>query len=145
MSEQIDSEAVQRCANANIRRTNRMITQFYDAILAPSGLNGSQFGLLATLREAAPITINNLAELIDMDRTTLTRNLDVLMKRHLILSRPGDDRRMRLVFVSQEGDQALQLTWPLWQEAQTSIEQAFGRERFEALLKELAAIRAVVR
>lgn len=145
MSEQIDIGAVLRCANANIRRTNRVITQFYDAILAPSGLNGSQFGLLATLSEAAPITINNLAELMGMDRTTLTRNLDVLMKRRLILSQPGDDRRMRLVCVSPEGDQAFQLAWPLWQEAQTSIEQAFGRERFDALLEELAAIRALVR
>ncbi len=144
MSDQIDSRVVQRCANANIRRTNRIITQFYDQILAPGGLNGTQFGLLVTLSEVAPITINGLAEKMGVDRTTLTRNLDVLMKRHLILSRTGEDRRMRLVFVSQEGDQAIQRAWPLWQEAQERIESAFGRERFDALLAELAAVRALV-
>jgi DNA-binding MarR family transcriptional regulator len=144
MNDQIDTSAVRRCACANIRRTDRVVTQFYDEILAPSGLYAPQFALLATLAEVAPITIKRLAKIMVMDRTTLTRNLGLLIKQHLVHSEEGEDRRMRLVQLSQEGEQALRRAWPLWQEAQARIERALGRERLEALLTELSAVRALV-
>ncbi len=143
MSDQIDTSAARRCACANIRRTDRVITQFYDEMLAPSGLNAPQFGLLATLAEAAPVTIHRLAQIMDIERTTLTRNLEVLAKQHLVRNEEGEDRRMRLVQLSQEGEQALKRAWPLWQEAQARIEHALGRERLDALLTELSTVRAL--
>ncbi|HET8851758.1 MAG TPA: MarR family transcriptional regulator [Ktedonobacteraceae bacterium] len=140
MSDQFTTSEARRCACATIRRTDRVLTQFYDEILAPSGLYITQFTTLATLAEAAPITINQLAELLVMDRTTLTRNLELLTKQHLVRIEEGQDRRMRLVFLTQEGEQALKRAWPLWQEAQARIERALGRERFEGLLTELSAV-----
>jgi len=145
MSDKIHTSAARRCACANIRRTDRVITQFYDEMLAPSGLNAPQFGLLATLAEAAPITIHRLAQIMDIDRTTLTRNLEVLAKQHLVRNEEGEDRRMRLVQLSQEGEQALRRAWPLWQAAQAHIERALGPERLNALLTELSTVRELVR
>lgn len=142
MSDQFTTSEARRCACATIRRTDRVITQFYDEMLAPSGLYVTQFTTLATLAEAAPITINRLAELLVMDRTTLTRNLELLTKQHLVRIEEGQDRRMRLVFLTQEGEQALRRAWPLWQEAQARIERALGRERFEGLLTDLSAVLA---
>ena len=143
MSDKIESSAVRCCACANIRRTDRVVTGFYDEILAPSGLYTTQLTLLATLAEAAPITINRLAEIMEMDRTTLTRNLELLIKRHLVRSEEGEDRRTRQVGLTKEGEQALGRAWPLWQEAQARIEQALGRERFDGLLAELSAVRTL--
>jgi DNA-binding MarR family transcriptional regulator len=145
MSDQIDSSAVRRCVGGNIRRTDRVVTQFYEEILAPSGLSVPQFGLLAILAEVAPITIHRLAEYMDIDRTTLTRNLKLLIKQRLVGSEEGEDRRMRMMILTQEGEQALRRAWPLWQEAQARIECGLGRERFDALLKELSAVRALTR
>lgn len=144
MSDQITISEVQRCACATVRRTDRVITQFYDEIMAPSGLYVTQFTLLATLSQAAPVTINHLAEIMDMDRTTLSRNLEVLAKQHMVRIEEGEDRRTRLVQLTQEGEQALRRAWPLWQEAQARIEHALGRERFDGLLNELSAVRAAV-
>jgi DNA-binding MarR family transcriptional regulator len=142
MSDQFTTREARRCACASIRRTDRVLTQFYDEILAPSGLYITQFTTLATLAEAAPISINHLAELLVMDRTTLTRNLELLTKQHLVRIEEGQDRRMRLVLLTQEGEQALRRAWPLWQEAQARIERALGRERFEGLLTDLSAVLA---
>ena len=89
MSDQIDTSAYQRCICANIRRTDRAVTQFYDEMLAPSKLYASQFGLLTILAEVAPITINRLAEIMAVDRTTLTRNLEPLIKQDLVRSEEG--------------------------------------------------------
>jgi len=142
MSDQFTSREARRCACATIRRTDRVLTQFYDEILAPSGLYVTQFTTLATLAEAAPVTINRLAELLVMDRTTLSRNLELLARQRLVRIEEGQDRRIRLVFLTQEGEQALRRAWPLWQEAQARIERALGLERFEGLLTDLSAVLA---
>jgi DNA-binding MarR family transcriptional regulator len=145
MNDPIELRAIRQSAGGNIRLTDRVVTQFYDQIMAPSGLSGPQFGLLASLAAAAPITINGLAEMMTMDRTTLTRNLDVLVKQRLVRSEQGTDRRTRLVSVTPAGDQALQRAWPLWREAEARIERALGPDRVAALLAELAAVRVAVR
>ena len=145
MSDQINISEVRRCACATVRRTDRVLTQFYDEILAPSGLYITQFTLLATLSQAAPVTINRLAEIMDMDRTTLSRNLEVLAKQHMVRIEEGEDRRTRQVHLTQEGEQALRRALPLWQEAQARIEHALGRERFDGLLTDLSAARAAAR
>ena len=145
MSDQINISEVQRCACATVRRTDRVLTQFYDEILAPSGLYITQFTLLATLSQAAPVTINRLAEIMDMDRTTLSRNLEVLVKQHMVRIEEGEDRRTHQVHLTQEGEQALRRALPLWQEAQVRIEHALGQERFDGLLTELSAVRAAAR
>src|SRR5712691_9492548 len=102
MSNQRDTSAALCCICFNIRRTDRVLTQFYDEMLAPSGLSAPQFGLLATIVQVAPVTINHLAEIMNMDRTTLTRNLDLLVKQHLVQNEEGEDRRMRLVLLTEE-------------------------------------------
>ncbi len=140
MNHQTGTSAARRCICANIRRTDRAITQFYDAVLGPSGLSAPQFGLLSILAEVAPITINHFAESMAMDRTTLTRNLELLTEQHLIRSEPGVDRRMRLLLLTEDGEQALAQAWPLWQKAQDRIERTLGPTRFDALLAELSSV-----
>jgi DNA-binding MarR family transcriptional regulator len=143
MSDQKDTSAALRCIGFNVRRTDRVLTQFYDEMLAPSGLSAPQFGLLATIAQAEPVPINQLAEAMNMDRTTLTRNLDLLVKQGLIQNGEGEDRRVRLVLLTGEGQQVLERAWPLWEEAQAHFERALGRERFDALLNELATVRSL--
>lgn len=145
MNDLRDTSAALRCICFNVRRTDRVLTQFYDEVLAPSGLSAPQFGLLSTIAQVAPVTINHLAEMMNMDRTTLTRNLDLLVKQGLVQNEEGEDRRMRLVLLTEEGEQALERAWPLWEEAQARIERALGGERFDALLNELATVRSLAR
>lgn len=136
----MDTLSVRDCVCAQIRRVDRAITQFYDEALAPSGLRITQFTLLATLSEAGPTNVNRLAELLDMDRTTLTRNLEPLTRQGYVRSEEGEDRRVRLVLLTTEGAAALARALPCWRVAQAHIMQGLGMERFQALLKELSAV-----
>jgi len=122
-----------------------MITRLYDEILAPSGISAAQFDLLATLVEIAPATIHYIADAMAIDRTTLTRNLALLTKKHLVRCEEGKDRRVRLVFLTQEGMQVFNDAWPLWNQAQTRVEQALGRERMDSLIVELATVTELIR
>src|SRR5580704_4408110 len=81
------------CACANLRRADRVVTQFYDAVLRPSGLRVTQFTLLQALHHAPEISQKQLAELLAIDSTTLTRTLAHLRRKGWIRSGPGEDRR----------------------------------------------------
>jgi DNA-binding MarR family transcriptional regulator len=137
---EIDTMSVRNCACAQIRRMDRAITQFYDQALASSGLHITQFTLLATLSEAGPVNVNRLAELLSMDRTTLTRNLEPLTRQGFVSSQEGEDRRVRLIMLTEEGKAVLARALPHWQEAQSRIVQGLGQERFRSLLIEFSAL-----
>jgi DNA-binding MarR family transcriptional regulator len=143
METQIHS-MVRSCACANMRQTDLLISQFYDGILAPSGLYAVQFGLLTIIADVAPISINHLSEIMDMDRVALGRHVKILVDQGLLGYTEGQDRGTSQVILTEEGEQVLERALPLWQEAQQRIELAFGRERFNALLVELQVMRAAL-
>lgn len=130
---------VRQCMCAALRRADRTITRIYDAILAPSGLHITQFTLLATIAEASPISINHLADLMVMDRTTLTRNLGPLSKQGWIRVEEGEDHRVRVVTLTEEGERVLAQALPLWQQAQEQMLHQLNPQHVEALLTELSA------
>lgn len=139
MSASPDSEKLgpSACVGANIRRANRMVSQFYDEALRPSGLRITQFSLLVRIRELAPTTINRLAESAAMDRTTLTRNLRPLEKQGLISINPASDRRMREVRLTKEGGGAMLRALPHWKQAQEHMREGLGEARYNRLLGDL--------
>jgi DNA-binding MarR family transcriptional regulator len=127
-------EAARACACANLRKAARAVTQVFDEALAPSGLRATQFTLLVTNRLTGASTINELAEKMAMDRTTLSRNLKPLMRSGLLEVRPGEDGRTRLVRITPAGEQALEEAYPFWKRAQQQTVSALGEERYDALL-----------
>ena len=133
------------CVGSNIRRANRAVSQFYDDVLRPSGLRITQFSLLARVMELQPVTINDLAEAVLMDRTTLGRNLKPLEKLGLVRIAPGPDRRTRLVRPTPEGRTALMRTLPLWQKAQAHMTKKLGADRADRLISDLREAIAATR
>jgi DNA-binding MarR family transcriptional regulator len=127
-------EVARACACANLRKAARAVTQLFDEALAPSGLRVTQFTLLVTSHLSGESTINELAERMAMDRTTLSRNLKPLVRSGLLEMRPGEDGRTRLVRLTPAGEQALEEAYPLWQQAQLETVSTLGEERYEALL-----------
>jgi DNA-binding MarR family transcriptional regulator len=130
-------EVARACACANLRKAARAVTQLFDAALAPSGLKATQFTLLVTSRLAGEQTINQLAERMVMDRTTLSRNLRPMVREGLLEVTAGEDGRTRLVRISSEGEQVLEEAYPRWQAAQEEVIGALGKERYEALLGDI--------
>jgi DNA-binding MarR family transcriptional regulator len=131
-------EVARACACANLRRAARAVTQVFDEALGPSGLRATQFTLLVTSRLMGESTINELAERMAMDRTTLSRNLKPLVRSGLLEVRPGEDGRTRLVRLTPAGEHALEEAYPLWQQAQQETVGILGEERHEALLGDVS-------
>ena len=126
------------CACFNVRKAARAITKLYEEVLRPSGLRATQFSLLMTTRVMGPVTVVKLAQVTVMDRTTLTRNLQILEKRGLITIKPGEDRREREVSLAAAGLEVLTEAVPLWEEAQNRVKKGLGAERLHNLMSDLS-------
>src|SRR5262245_29384442 len=98
------AQLARACACINLRRAARAITNYYDNLsLAACGLRVTQLTPLIVLYLADPQTINEMAEKLALDRTTLTRNLKLLEEEKLLSIEPGRDQRTRLVTLTQKG------------------------------------------
>jgi len=125
------------CTCFNLRKAARAVTQAYDDAIRPSGLRATQFSLLATVAEVQPIGIKELAKDLVLDRTTLGRNLQVLVDRGLLEIGEGEDRRYRPISLTPSGQQAFDLALPLWTQVQTRMAKGFGHDRWAGFLGDL--------
>src|SRR6476620_11594260 len=90
------------CNCAALRQAARRVTRFYDEALAPTGLGVNQFSILARLSRVGPSTIQDLARLLVMDRSTLGHLLRPLEKRGLVkLEVSAQDRRSCIVTLTR--------------------------------------------
>lgn len=134
------------CADINLRRATRAVSNYYDSIfLAACGLRATQIPPLVVLYLAGPQTINEIAERLELDRTTLTRNLKPLEEAGLIEIAPGVDRRIRMAALTEHGREVLLDVLPVWEEAQAHIVQGLSEARFSALLTQLSDIAGLAR
>jgi DNA-binding MarR family transcriptional regulator len=128
------------CACANLRRAARVVTQFYDAALGPSGLPVTQFTLLQALRLAPGISQKQLAELLGIDSSTLTRTLVPLRRKGWLRSAAGGDRREVRLSVTAAGNREYARALPYWESAQKGLRKALGKGNWEQLME--ATVRA---
>jgi DNA-binding MarR family transcriptional regulator len=120
------------CTCFRLRKLTRRMTQHYDARLAPAGLRLTQYSLLANLR-AGPLTMSALADRMEMDRTTLTRNLKPLTDAGFVAVAPGADARSRVVSVTGRGRDAWTAAREFWRQAQDEVNRALGADQIAVL------------
>jgi DNA-binding MarR family transcriptional regulator len=131
------------CSAAVMRMAARRISQFYDGYLAPEDLKVSQYSVLSTAarRRDQPPTVNDLADELGMDRSTLGHNLRPLERDgFVVLEADKVDKRIRRVVVTDLGRAKREACRKLWVLAQGHFEKAFGKERTEELAGLLMSI-----
>lgn len=131
------------CYCTSVRRATRKITALYDAALEPVGINIAQFGLLRRLGRSSPspLSIQELAERSELERSTVARNVRVL-ERHGFVELGGsvEDRRASAILLSDEGLAALEQGDPLWRSAQRQVEEMLGKQTASKLRSLLLSV-----
>ncbi|MDQ0393405.1 MarR family winged helix-turn-helix transcriptional regulator [Labrys monachus] len=129
------------CTCLAIRQAARHVSQYYDQHLAPSGLRITQFSILAKLKARGPLTINGLADVMVMDRTTLGRNILPLRRDGLIAIVQGAaDRRSKDLHLTDLGRERLDAARPYWAAAQAGFDAAFGSHQGSELRALMRAV-----
>jgi len=116
------------CLCLQVQRTARALARRFDDAFRPVGLTQGQFSLLTSLNRAAPPTIGDVAELLALDRTTLTANLKPLERRKLVkVTVDAEDRRSRRLILTPAGRAVLAAAAPIWKRAHAQAERLLTR------------------
>jgi len=134
--------AIEDCNCMILRKAARKVSNFYDAMLSPAGLRATQYAILVVVSELGAVSINDLADRLDLDRTTTGKNMRPLVLAKLIRMKPSPtDRRSRIVQLTQHGAARLEAAKPLWRRAQRAFESANGERSARDLRRALATLR----
>ena len=132
---------IHRCACTILRQAARVATQHFDKALATSGLRISQLSVLTTLSYVGPKSINELADIMVLDRTTLGRNLRPLQRDgYIAIHADKEDRRTKKLVLTKKGSSIALKAMDSWGDAQTKFENAIGLDNAIALSKLLRQV-----
>src|SRR3984893_13083269 len=130
------------CLCLHLQRAARAVARHFDELMRPAGLTSGQFSILMSLNRPEPPTIRSVAELLAMDRTTLTANLKPLERRRLVRDRDGEaDRRSRRRVLTAAVRRHLVGALPAWENGHAMIEPVLAgasANRLRADLRSLA-------
>ena len=116
------------CLATRVRQLSRIITRVYDDAMRPLGITASQYTLLAQLAARDSITAVEIGHELDIEKSTLSRNLKRLLALGHIIMDPPAGRRGRGLHLTPKGQAVLKDAFPIWQDAQTRAVSAMGAE-----------------
>lgn len=128
------------CVVLNARMAARAVSRRYDKWLRQFGVTAAQFTLLAGLSAWEEGSVTEFAEKLALDRTTASRNLDVLERKGLVQSRDGDSGNKRLCSLTDEGRSLLRQLVPRWHAAQVELRATLGNAEFRTTIETLQSI-----
>jgi DNA-binding MarR family transcriptional regulator len=130
------------CLCLHVQRAARALARRFDTALRPLGLTNGQFSLMMSLNRPQPATMGSVAQVLDMDRTTLTAALKPLQRRGLVeaIADPKD-ARSRLLRLTPEGVALLSAAVPIWTRTHAELDEGLGEGGPQRLRVDLALIR----
>lgn len=123
------------CYCTTMRKAARRLTAIYDEALKPAGISLAQLSLMRNIARSGTISVGDLGRLMELDRSTIGRNVRVLVKAGMARFVASDDNRETMVAISDEGHRVLDEAAPLWEAAQRSVEAKLGLDSAEGLLE----------
>ena len=133
-----------QCLCAALRQASRAVTRIYDDELRATGLRTTQHFVLRLLGRAGEVRKGDLGEMASIDETTLTRSLRPLEKSGWITIRTGDDRREKLVAITDAGRKHLEHARPAWTRAQQRMQRILPAGTWDTLFATLPTVTQAV-
>lgn len=116
------------CLATRVRQLSRIVTRVYDDAMRPLGITASQYTLLAQLAARDAITAVEIGHELDIEKSTLSRNLKRLLALGHINMDPPAGRRGRGLHLTPKGQVVLKDAFPIWQDAQKRAFTVMGAE-----------------
>ena len=129
------------CYCQNLRQAAQSITRIYDRALATSGLSGGQYLLLSQIAYCEPISVSDLAKRVNLERTTVVRNLKPIEKQGWIRDSAPMGGRRRQLRLTELGQETLAMGNKLWQRVQAKMLAQIGQDDLQALERIMAKLR----
>ena len=116
------------CVASRVRQLSRIVTRLYDDAMRPLGITASQFTLLTQLGQQDGITAVEIGFSLDIEKSTLSRNLKRLLALGMIEMDPPAGRRGRGLHLTPKGQLAIKDAYPVWTDAQQRALRVLGAD-----------------
>jgi DNA-binding MarR family transcriptional regulator len=116
------------CISTRVRQLSRIVTRVYDDALRPLGITASQFTLLTQLAHQDGITAVEIGHALDIEKSTLSRNLKRLLALGLLTMDPPAGRRGRGLHLTPKGQSVIKQAYPVWMDAQSRTVTIMGAQ-----------------
>lgn len=133
-------EIVEDCLAVRTRLISRALTSVYDGFLDRHGLTIAQVNLLAALGKAGPCAPGLLGDVLQLERSTVSRNLALLLKHGWIEVVSADAKGMREVELTPAGREKVESVLPDWRQAQERAAELLGPPGVDAIHAIAAAL-----
>jgi DNA-binding MarR family transcriptional regulator len=131
-SQAIDAIA-RNCIAVKVRQLNRVITNVYDDALRPLGLKISQLNVLVAAAKLGLAEPTKLCEILQMDASTLSRNVDRMRAKGWLEIVSGEDGRTQPFRLTPRGTRLLEKAIPAWERAQHRAAELLGPDGVAAV------------
>jgi DNA-binding MarR family transcriptional regulator len=123
------------CIAVRVRLLNRVITNLYDDALRPFGLKVSQVNILVVAARLGVARPTQVCELLTLDASTLSRNVERMQARGWLEVVPDEDGRSQPFRLTARGRQLLERAVPAWEHAQVQATALLGETGVDMLHK----------
>jgi len=132
---------IQFCACANLRKAARQITQAYEKQMQSTGLKVTQYYMLVNIVRHKEISVSELGEMMLLDQTTITRNVNLLKKSGYVnMTIDKNDSRTKSISITSSGLAKLEEATPIWLQLQGKVENGIGKKKYNDLLETLSTL-----
>lgn len=131
--EAIAASTSDTCIATRVRQLSRIITRVYDDALRGHRITASQFTLLTQLAQTDGITAAEIGLELDIEKSTLSRNLKRLLALGHIIMDPPAGRRGRGLHLTPKGQAVIREAFPVWQAAQRRAVEVMGKDSRDTL------------
>jgi DNA-binding MarR family transcriptional regulator len=131
--------AATRCINLRVRRPSRLVTRHFEHALQDTGLSAARFSLMGMVALKQPLSPIALAGMLDLDKSTLSRNLRPLIHSGVLISKPVSAGGQSLL-ITRKGRAVLQRALPAWKKAQVEVLAMLGEDVVSRLDGMIAAM-----
>ena len=122
----------QECLAGRIRQTGRVVSSIYEKELRPDGVTIAQFSLLVALA-CGLRTAKELGQRLQLEKSTVSRNLERMSELGWIEARETSDRRSAELVLTAAGRGKLRAAHPAWKRAQAACRTLLGQDALENL------------
>jgi len=126
-----------QCLVLNTRMAARAVTRRANRKLRGFGVTATQFSILTAARQRPDRSITEMADSIAMERTTLSRNLDLMARKGLVRFAGAEKGNGRLCSLTEGGDVLLNKIIPIWRASQAELREKLTQPDWPSTIKAL--------
>src|SRR5262252_4799676 len=116
------------CIAVRLRLLNRVVTNLYDDALRPLGLKVSQLNILVVAAKLGLAQPAKVCDILQLDASTLSRNVDRMEAKGWLEVVPGKDARTQPFRLTNQGKRLLERAVPAWEKAQAQAAELLGED-----------------